>query len=156
MPAAIIVNLNASEQAQLREQLRRLRLLCPWLRLHILLLLAQERTPTEIADGRLCSRSSVYEVARAWRQGGRPGPSKEAQETASVLALLASLHRSLRALLAKPPAAYGWGRTRWSCAALALSRAARRGVRVSAETVRAPAASSRRALGTRETRGQGP
>jgi transposase len=136
VPSAIIVNLNSSEQAPLREQMRRLRRLCPWLRLHILLLLAQERTPTEIADWLWCSRSSVYEVAGAGRQGGRPGRSKESEETASELALFPSLGRSLLALLKKPPAAYGWCRTRWSCATLALSLEARRGLCVSAETVR--------------------
>jgi putative transposase len=136
VPSPIIVNLNSSEQARLREQMRRLRLLCPLLRLHILLLLAQERTPTEIADWLLCSRSSIYEVARAWRQGWRPGWTEESEETASALAWMPSLRRSLLALLAKPPTAYGWCRTRWSCATLALSLEAKRGVRVSAETVR--------------------
>jgi transposase len=113
--------------------MRRLRLLCPLLRLHILLLLAQHRTPTEIADWLLCSRSSVYEVAHAWRRGWRPG---QAEEPASAWAFLPSIRRSLLALLAKPPSAYGWCRTRWSCATLALSLQARRGVRVSAETIR--------------------
>jgi putative transposase len=136
VPSAIIVNLNSSEQAHLREQRRRLRLLSPLLRLHILLLLAQERTPTEIADWLLCSRSSVYEVARAWRQGWRPGRSEESEQTGSILTLLPSLRRSLLALLAKPPNADGWRRTRWSCATLALSLEARRGLCVSAETVR--------------------
>jgi hypothetical protein len=42
----------------------------------------------------------------------------------------------LLALLRKPPAAFGWCRTRWSCATLALSLEVRRGVGVSAETVR--------------------
>jgi hypothetical protein len=43
--------------------MRRMRLLHPVLRLHILFLLAQQRSPTEIADWLFCSRSSVYEVA---------------------------------------------------------------------------------------------
>jgi hypothetical protein len=90
VPSPIVVNLNSSEQARLREQMRRLRLLCPLLRLHILLLLAQDRTPTEIADWLVCSRSSVYEVAACWRQGWRPGRIEEPEETASVLALMPS------------------------------------------------------------------
>jgi transposase len=116
--------------------MRRLRLLCPLLRLHILLLLAQKRTPTEIADWLLCSRSSLYEVARAWRQGWRPGRTEEPEEARSALALIPSLRRSLLALLAKPPTADGWCRTRWSCATLALSLQTRRGLHVSAETIR--------------------
>jgi putative transposase len=136
VPSPIVVNLNSSEQARLREQMRRLRLLCPLLRLHILLLLAQHRTPTEIAEWLLCSRSSVYEVAAAWQQGWRPGQKEQTEATDSSLLLAPSLCRSLLALLAKSPAAYGWCRTRWSCATLALSLEARRGIGVSAETMR--------------------
>lgn len=134
MPSQIVVNLSAFEQAKIREQMRRLRLFCPLLRLHILLLLAQQRSPTEIADWLLCSRSSVYEVAACWRQGWQPCQREATEETAFALA--PSLRRSLLALLAKPPAAEGWCRARWSCATLALSLYARRGLQVSAETVR--------------------
>jgi transposase len=116
--------------------MRQLRLLCPLLRLHIVLLLAQHRSPTEIAEWLLCSRSSVYEVATAWRQGWRPGQKEPTAEGDSSLLLAPSLRRSLLALLAKSPMADGWCRTRWSCATLALSLEARRGLRVSAETVR--------------------
>ena len=115
----MVVNLSAAEQARLREQMRRLRLLCPVLRLHILLLLSQGRSPTEIADWLLCSRSSIYELVACWRQGWRPGHIQEA-DGSSVISLAPCLQRSLLALLAQPPAAYGWCRTRWSCAALAL------------------------------------
>jgi putative transposase len=135
VPSSIVINLSSAEQTCLREQMRRLRLLCPLLRVHILLLLVQQRSPTEIADWLLCSRSSVYEVAAAWRQGWRPG-QQEQTEGAGAILLPPSLRRSLLALVAKPPAAYGWCRTRWSCATLALSLEARRGLRVSAETVR--------------------
>ena len=136
MPSQIVVNLSSAEQARLRQQMRRLRLLCPLLRLHILLLLAQHRSPTEIADWLLCSRSSVYEAAACWRHGWRPEPGEETAEADSALALAPSLCRSLLALLRKAPAAEGWYRTRWSCATLALSLQARRGLHVSAETVR--------------------
>jgi transposase len=50
--------------------------------------------------------------------------------------LAPALRRSLLALLSKPPTAYGWCRTRWSGATLSFSLEARRGLRVSAETVR--------------------
>jgi putative transposase len=136
LPSSIVVELSAYEQARLREQMRRLRILCPVLRLHILLLLAQHCSPTEIADWLLCSRSSVYEVAHCWRQGWRPAQNEEAEEALSAMVLAPSLCRSLLALLGKPPAAYGWCRTRWSCATLALSLEVRRGLRMSAETVR--------------------
>src|SRR4051795_10148410 len=92
------VELNSSEQACLREQMRRLRLLCPLLRLHILLLLAQQHSPTDIADWLLCSRSSVYEVAAYWRQGGRPFTAEQTEEAEPSFGLLTpSLRRSLLA-----------------------------------------------------------
>jgi transposase len=116
--------------------MRRLRLLCPLLRLHILVLLAQRRSPSEIAAWLLCSRSSIYEAASGWRQGWRPWPSQSEEQTVVGLSLAPSLRRSLLALLAKPPAAYGWYRVRWSCATLALSLEVQRGLRVSAETMR--------------------
>ena len=50
--------------------------------------------------------------------------------------LTPTLQRSLLALLGTVPWACGWGRTRWSCATLALELQVRRGVQVSAETVR--------------------
>jgi putative transposase len=136
VPSQIVVNLNSSEQACLREQMRRLRRLCPLLRLHILLLLAQQHSPTDIARWLLCSRSSVYEVATCWRQGWRPEPISEAVTSGAAVMLTSSLRRSWLALLQRPPLAEGWGRVRWSCATLALSLYARRGLQVSAETVR--------------------
>lgn len=135
MPSRIVVNLSAAEQARLRQQMRRLRLLCPLLRLHILLLLSQGHSPTEIADWLLCSRSSIYEAAACWRQGWRPEQRQEA-DASSVLGLAPSLRRSLLTLLNKSPGAEGWCRTRWSCATLALSLHTRRGIQVSAETMR--------------------
>jgi DDE superfamily endonuclease len=136
VPSLIVINLNSSEPARLREQMRRWHLLCPFLCLHTLLLLAQHRSPTEMAEWLLCSRSSVYEVAACWRQGWRPGWREETEQTTSGLALLPSLCRSLLARLRKPPRREGWCRTRGSGATLASSLAARRGWPVSAETVR--------------------
>jgi transposase len=75
-------------------------------------------------------------VAACWRQGWRPELRQEIEALPTFLLLAPSLCRSLLALLRKPPAAYGWCRTRWSCATLALSLEAKRGLRVSAETVR--------------------
>jgi transposase len=134
VPSPIVVDLSAREQIRIRQQIRHLRLLCPLLRLHILLLLAQRRSPSDIAEWLLCSRSSVYEVALCWRQGWQAWETTE--ETALPLALAPSLQRSLLALLRKSPAVEGWCRTRWSCATLALSLEAKRGLRVSAETMR--------------------
>lgn len=50
--------------------------------------------------------------------------------------LLPTLRQSLLALLKVPPRAYGWCRTRWSCATLAATFQAKRGLTVLAETMR--------------------
>jgi putative transposase len=47
-----------------------------------------------------------------------------------------SLRRSLVALLTKVPSAYGWWRTRWSCATLVTQLTIQRGLAVSASTMR--------------------
>jgi transposase len=47
-----------------------------------------------------------------------------------------TLRRSLRARLKAPPRVYGWCRTRWSGATLALTLQAQRGITVSAATMR--------------------
>src|SRR4051794_28120294 len=131
MPSRIVIEIPAAEQVRLCQRLRCARW-GGWLTLHILLLLAQQRSPTAIADWLFCSRSTVYAAAWAWRQGHRPW------ETAARLpaALTPTRQRSLLALLTKAPSVYGWCRTRWSCAALAETLGQRRGWRVSAETVR--------------------
>src|SRR4029453_8636383 len=50
--------------------------------------------------------------------------------------LTPSLKRSVQALLKTAPRALGWCRTRWSCAALVTELQIRRGIEVSAETMR--------------------
>jgi transposase len=50
--------------------------------------------------------------------------------------LLPTLRRSLVALLKATARASGWCRTRWSCATLALAPEAKRGITVSAKTIR--------------------
>ena len=137
MPGHTILDLPQAEQEQMLAQLRAARyghlLAC-----HILLLCAAGRTPTEIAAALFCSRSSVYRTVHAYRRGrldlGLGDDTAAGAPTAPRCR--ASLKRSLRALLKRAPAAFGWCRTRWSCAALAVELAARRGVCVSQETVR--------------------
>ncbi len=109
------------------------------LAVHLLLLCAAGRTPTEIAAMLFCSRSSVYRVVNAYRAGslrwaeededGRRPPGR-------LTGLAPALTRSLLAILKATPRACWWCRTRWSCATVALELQVRRGVVVSAETVR--------------------
>jgi putative transposase len=104
------------------------------LALHVLLLCAAGRTPTEIAAFLFCSRTSVYRIVKAYRTRLCDGCFD--QPLPPVGGLTPSVRRSLRALLTKVPAIYGWCRTRWSCATLAAQLHLQRGVVVSASTLR--------------------
>jgi transposase len=126
------------EQAQMCAILRRTRY-GYLLAFHILLLCAAGRTPTEIAAFLFCSRSSVYRIVRAYRTGSlgiRIDPDSRLSIAVQSTILMPWLTRSLGALLKKAPRVYGWCRTRWSCATLAMTLQTKHGIEVSAETVR--------------------
>jgi putative transposase len=106
---------------------------------HILLLCAAGRTPTEIAAFLFCSRSSVYRIVRAYRAGSlgiRLDSDGQLSIAVQSTIFMPWLTRSLGAILKKAPRAYGWCRTRWSCATLAAMLQAKHSIEVSAETVR--------------------
>jgi len=133
VPSRIVIEIASAEQARLLAELRRARR-HHWLALHIVLLLARHHSPSEIATFLLCARSTVYRVAREWQEGSLGKTEVTGLSWPRCLSL--SLRQSLLALLKKTPSTYGWCRTRWSCATLALQLQAQRGIRVSAETVR--------------------
>ena len=134
MPGLTILDLPAAEQAQMLAQLRRTRY-GHLLALHILLLCAAGWRPSAIAAALFCSRTSVYRTVAAYRRGLLDlGLAAEAAAPPRVAR--AGLKRSLLALLKRAPRAFGWCRTRWSCACLAAELKTRRSVSVSQETVR--------------------
>jgi putative transposase len=138
MPQSTFVEIPAEEQAQMLAALRRARY-GSLLALHILLLCAAGRTPTAIAAVLFCSRSSVYRTVKAYRAGTlglEPDDEGRLSPPVRTTVLVPTLRRSLLSLLKASPRAYGWCRTRWSCATLALTLQAKRGIRVSAETRR--------------------
>ena len=138
MPRSTGLDLSPEEHAQLLAALRRARY-GHLLALHILLLCAAMRNPTEIAAVLFCSRSSVYRTVRAYRTGTL-GLESDARGRLTppvrTTVLTRSLQRSLLALLNAAPQTYGWCRTRWSCATLALTWQTKRGVTISAATMR--------------------
>jgi transposase len=140
VPRATIVDIPLAEQARMLTEVRRARY-GYLLGLHILLLCAAQRTPSEIAAVLFCSRSTVYRVVRAYRAGqweelvAEEGESGERRSPRPTV-LSPSLKRSVLAILQAVPRVGGWCRTRWSCATIALELQARRGWIVSAETVR--------------------
>jgi transposase len=133
-----LLDIAPEEQAQMLAALRRARY-GSLLALHILLLCARGRTPTEVAACLFCSRSSVYRTVHAYRAGTlgllRDAPGQFLPPP-RLTGLTLPLQHGLLRLLATGPQAYGWCRTRWSCATLALTLRTHYGVTVSAETVR--------------------
>lgn len=134
MPGSTIIDLSCSEQEHLLFELRRARY-GYWLALHILLLCAAGYTPTQIAAVLFCSRSSVYRAVNAYRTGALADLTDD-ESPHRAGSLTPSLCRSLLALLKRAPSAYGWCRTRWSCASLAAQMQVQRRFTVSAATLR--------------------
>jgi hypothetical protein len=106
---------------------------------HLWLWCAAGRTPTDSAAVLCCSRARVSRTGRASQQGTLGWGHDDAGP------LVPPVHRTVRlptrrrsrvARLKAPPRAYGWCRTRWSGATLALTWQATRGLTVSAETRR--------------------
>jgi transposase len=137
VPRTTIVEIPPEEQARMRAELRRARY-GYLLALHLLLLCAAGRTPSEVATVLFCSRSSVYRIVRAYRAGTLTFEEATEQVTQQrrLRLLTPSLKRSVQALLKTTPRAFGWCRMRWSCATLAVELQVRRGIEVSAETLR--------------------
>jgi hypothetical protein len=79
VPRPTIVDIPPAEQARLLAEVRRARY-GPLLALHILLLCAAQRPPTEIAAVLFCSRSTVYRVVRAYGAGQGEGLAEGEEE----------------------------------------------------------------------------
>jgi transposase len=136
VPSSLVVTLTARQQALLLAQLRQARY-GHLLSLHILLLLHHGYSPTQIAACLFCSRSSVYRSVAAWHSNTlKLTVSKHLPHSRWGRALADGVGQKLTALLRCLPRAFGWMRTRWSCACLALTLSRQVGYRVSAETVR--------------------
>jgi Homeodomain-like domain len=112
VPRPTIVEIPLEEQVRMRAELRRARY-GYLLALHLLLLCAAGRTPSEVASVLFCSRSSVYRIVRAYRAGTLT--FNETRACASpqrrLRLLTPSLKRSVLALLKTAPRAFGWCRT---------------------------------------------
>ena len=117
----------------MRAELRHARHGCV-LTLHVLRLCAAGRTPTEIATFLFCSRTSVYRIVNAYHT--HLHDARVAQPLPQAAWLSPSVRRSLIAMLKKVPSAYGWCRTRWSCATLGIQLTIQRGIVVSSSTIR--------------------
>jgi putative transposase len=138
VPNTTLLDIPQAEQEQMLAALRQARY-GYLLALHVLLLCAAGRTPTEIATVLFCSRSSVYRLVRLYHAeqlGLTVDADGQLAAPVRTTILRPWLKRSLGALLKAPPRASGWCRTRWSCATLALELHTKHGLEVSAWTVR--------------------
>jgi hypothetical protein len=123
MPRSTCVEIPKAEQAWMLAALRRARY-GDLLALQVLLLCADGHNPTEIAMVLFCSRSNGYRAVWAYRKGTlalEHDDHGRLTRPVRTAVLVPTLRRSLLALLKATPHAYGWCRTRWSCAALALT-----------------------------------
>ena len=138
MPGKTIIEIPVEEQVEMLRELRAVRY-GYLLGIQVLLLSAAGNSPTEIANVLFCSRSTVYRAVESYSSGKlRIGIGAEDKVSALRVGriYIPSLKRSLLALVKRAPGAFGWCRTRWSCATLSLELKAKRGISVSAETVR--------------------
>ena len=105
--------------------------------MHIVLLWAEGRSPTEIARVLFCSRTTVYTVVArfihqqqaAFNDRKRRGPKPLLEEPANEEYIE-------RLVEEESPTSHGWLRSRWSCKLLAVELFKERAVVVSQETVR--------------------
>jgi transposase len=140
VPKAKIVEIPLEAQARMVDELRRARDgYC--LPLHIVLLRATGYSPSEIAAVLFCSRSSVYRAVQAYHAGQWGGftasEAAAAERPAGCRTVLSpSLKRAVLGILHRAPRLYGWCRTRWSCATVAIELCKRRRIAVSGETIR--------------------
>ncbi len=113
VPKKKIFDIPVPEQAHMLAELRAVRY-GYFLSLHILLLLAAGKTPTEIATCLFCSRSSVYRAQAAYEQGEFSVHWQQPAVMAEVAPKRGSWQSSLLCLIKKSPRLSGWCRTRWS------------------------------------------
>jgi transposase len=106
------------------------------LRMHIILLACDGRSPTEIARTLFCSRTTVYSIVGRFMQEGRAafddrkrrGPAPLVDDSAQEL-----IEELTEEVL---PTERGWLRSRWGCKLLAVELFKERALMVSRETVR--------------------
>jgi len=130
------ISLDEAERKSLIRKMKRETKPSRRLRMHIVLLAADGRSPSEIARTLYCSRTTVYAVVRRFREEDQAAFA-DRKPRGPHPKLTEEDQRRLESLVEQAePWAYGWVRSRWSCLLLALELFCERGVAVSRETVR--------------------
>ena len=93
------------------------------------------RSPTSCC-ARVRASIAPSTLARRGALGSSQALLSDGSDDARVRPYISSFKRSLLSIIKCVPSTFGWCRTRWSCATLALELRARRGCTVSHETLR--------------------
>jgi putative transposase len=130
------ITIASSERKALIQKMKRERRPSRRLRMHIVLLFAEGRSPTEIARVLFCSRTTVYAVvARFIREEQAAFNDRKRRGPKPLLGELANEYIE-RLVEQESPTEHGWLRSRWSCKLLAVELFKERAVLVSRETLR--------------------
>jgi putative transposase len=130
------ITLVSEERKNLIQKMKRERQPSRRLRMHIVLLCADGRSPTEIGRVLFCSRTTVYVVvARFVREGRAAFNDRTRRGPKPLIEELANEYIE-RLVEEESPTSDGWLRSRWSCKLLAVELFQERAALVSRETVR--------------------
>jgi transposase len=130
------ITLASEERKNLIRKMKRERLPSRRLRMHIVLLCADGRSPTEIARVLFCSRTTVYAVvARFIREEQAAFEDRKRRGPKPLVGELASRYIE-RLVEEDSPTEHGWLRSRWSCKLLAVELFKERAALASLETIR--------------------
>ena len=130
------ISLTPQQRKDLIIEMKRERKPSRRLRMHIVLLTSDGRSPTEIARVLFCSRTTVYAMASRLLREGRAAFDDRRRRGPRPLLGGAADERVERLLEEESPIEHGWLRSRWSCKLVVLQLLRERLAEVSRETVR--------------------
>jgi transposase len=130
------ITLASEERKDLIRKMKRERRPSRRLRMHIVVLCADGRSPTEIARVLFCSRTTVYTVTGRFIREERAAFDDRKMRGPEPLVGEPSSEYIQRLIERGSPTEDGWLRSRWSCKLLAVELLRDRVVVVSRETVR--------------------
>jgi putative transposase len=130
------ISLTPQQRKDLIIEMKRERKPSRRLRMHIVLLTSDGRSPTEIARVLFCSRTTVYAIASRLLREGRAAFDDRRRRGPRPLLGGAANERVERLLEEESPTEHGWLRSRWSCKLVVLQLLRERLAEVSRETVR--------------------
>ena len=128
------IEMSTEERAAIQEAARTARHTRPWRRYQALVLVAEGRSPREVATVLGVARSSVYNWLAAWRRAGAVGLA-EGPHPGMARRFDAAGERWLDLLLASDPQSHGYHVPGWTVP-LVCRAAVQAGYAVSAQTVR--------------------